>query len=247
MENKNLSDLYAENYLAHAAPVVESKTTNELEVLEEKKKFVKGKPKKKEKDSDEKVGGEYYTDSVQFDNIFGDIIKSLNEEFDAGIPGDSTMDMGEEGEEDFGDEQSFTISELRSMTLGDLANLIGGGYEDEGDMDMGDDSDIPLESYGFEGAGQHVGAQANYSGKAGLLPKTDLVTPDGNIKKEKAKVAGTKPTKTTGSEGQYHGAQGNYDGKAKKQGASTHVKANGDADFGKNKTGYGKAKGEDLY
>lgn len=39
-------------------------------------------------------------------------------------------------------------------------------------------------------------------------------------------------------EGNCMGSQGTYDGKAKRQPATTHVKSNGDADFGKQQTGY---------
>lgn len=254
MENKeiNLSDLYVAKYLTPAAPITESTAQTEQteqELLEEKKKEMK-KPvvgkKKADKESDDKVGGEYYTDS--FTNVFGNILKTLKEDFDSDI-GDDTFAADETGGEDFGgDEQTFTVSELRSMTLGDLADILaGGGFEDEGD-DFGAEGadDIPLESYGFEGAGAHVGAQADYSGKAGLLPKTDLVDANGNIKKDKAKVGG-KPTKGHNGEGAHKGAQDVRNGKAGKQSPSNLVKGNGDADFGKNKTGYGRAKGEDIF
>jgi hypothetical protein len=260
---KNLRDLYEEKYL-RGNDVIQEQTNatsdqNTEVLLEAKKKFVKGKKKSPNKVSNDVAGGEYYTDSTNFTDIFGDILKTFNEDFDGGDVGgdmggsDDTFDYEDSGSDE--GEQSFSLSELRGMTLGELADLISGGGEDEyddmgggedfGNDDMGTD-DIPLESYGFEGDGQHVGAQANYSGKAGLLPKTDLVTPDGNIKKEKAKV-GAKPNKNTGSEGKHHGAQSTRDGKASKQGKSNLVKDNGDADFGKMKTGYGKAKGEDLY
>lgn len=256
---KNLRDLYEEKYL-RGNEVVQEQTKDEPSgntdvVLEARKKFVKGKKKTPGKTSDDVAGGEYYTDSTNFTDIFGDIIKTFNEDFGGGeVGGDlggSDDTFGYDDAEDDGDEQSFTISELRAMTFGELADLVSGGVEDEyededdGSGDLGTD-DIPLESYGFEGDGQHVGAQANYSGKAGLLPKSDLVTPDGNSKKEKAKV-GAKPNKNTGSEGKHHGAQSTRDGKASRQGKSNLVKDNGDANFGNMKTGYGKAKGEDLY
>jgi hypothetical protein len=252
---KNLRDLYEEKYL-RGNDVIQEQTNDTSDddtevVLEAKKKFVKGKKKAPSKTSDDVAGGEYYTDSTNFTDIFGDILKTFNEDFSGDVGADIGGDDDTFGYDDAGseDEQSFTVSELRAMTLGDLADLLSGGgedeFEDDGGGDMGTD-DIPLESYGFEGDGQHVGAQANYSGKAGLLPKTDLVTPDGNIKKEKAKV-GAKPNKNTGSEGKHHGAQSTRDGKASKQGKSNLVKDNGDANFGNMKTGYGKAKGEDLY
>ena len=38
--------------------------------------------------------------------------------------------------------------------------------------------------------------------------------------------------------GAHHGNQGNYDGKAKRQPTTSHVKGNGDADFGRQDTGY---------
>lgn len=250
MENKeiNLSDLYVAKYLTPAAPITESTAQTEQELLEEKKKEMK-KPvvgkKKADKESDDKVGGEYYTDS--FNNVFGNILKTLKEDFDSDI-GDDTFAADETGGEDFEDEQiSVSKSTLQSI-IDQLQSLIGDvDFEDEGD-DFGAEGadDIPLESYGFEGAGAHVGAQADYSGKAGLLPKTDLVDANGNIKKDKAKVGG-KPTKGHNGEGAHKGAQDVRNGKAGKQSPSNLVKGNGDADFGKNKTGYGRAKGEDLF
>lgn len=44
--------------------------------------------------------------------------------------------------------------------------------------------------------------------------------------------------------GAHHGNQGNYDGKAKRQPATSHVKANGDANFGKQNTGYRTRSGK---
>jgi hypothetical protein len=51
-------------------------------------------------------------------------------------------------------------------------------------------------------------------------------------------IDGYDPEDTEGSEGAEHGAQGTYDGKAKRQPATSHVKGNGDANFGQQKTGY---------
>jgi hypothetical protein len=244
MENKNLSDLYAARYLSGPNTVVESTQADEQTLLEEKKKEVVKKKAKKEKEVDPGILG----DSTGFNSIFGDILKSINEEFDMGdTGGDDTFDA--EGDEGFEEDEQISVSKSVLQSIIDqLQGLVGDvGFDDGLDGDLSGEDDIPLESYGFDGAGQHVGGAADYSGKAKLLPNTDLVDGNGNIKKDKAKVAGTRPTKGHNGEGQHHGAQGNYDGKAKKQSASTHVKANGDADFGKNKTGYGRAKGEDLY
>ena len=55
---------------------------------------------------------------------------------------------------------------------------------------------------------------------------------------------GYDPDDTEGSEGSYHGDQGDYDGKAKKQAPSSHVKANGDADFSKANTGIKTSSGK---
>lgn len=236
--DKNLQDLYMEKY-QRTAPVLEQSTDKSDETVVEEATQTKKTVKTKSKT---------VAESNAFNDVFGDILKTLNEEFGEGSA-DDTMDF-DDGQEDFGgeDEEISVSKSVIQSIIDQLQGLIGDvGYDDDmgGDDDFGGD-DIPLESYGFEGAGQHVGAQANYSGKAGLLPATDLVDANGNIRKNKVKVGG-KPTKGHNSEGQHHGAQGNYDGKAKRQSPSTHVKSNGDADFGKNKTGYGKAKGEDLF
>jgi hypothetical protein len=66
------------------------------------------------------------------------------------------------------------------------------------------------------------------------------------MKKDKVKVGG-KPTKGHNGEGAHKGAQDVRNGKAGKLPQSNLVKSNGDADFGKMKTGYGKAKGEDQF
>jgi hypothetical protein len=242
---KNLSDLYQEKYLnayAGATTVVESSKT-EQEVLEEKKKVIK--KKKKETSEDEKAGGEYYADSTDFNNVFGDILKLYGEEFDVDA-GDSTFDAGETGDEGFEEDEQITISKSTLTSIIEQLQSLVGDMDDEFVGDEGGVDDIPLESYGFEGGGSHVGAQANYDGKAGLLPKTDLVASNGDMKKDKVKVGG-KPTKGHNGEGAHKGAQDVRNGKAGKLPQSNLVKGNGDADFGKMKTGYGKAKGEDQF
>jgi hypothetical protein len=138
------------------------------------------------------------------------------------------------------------------MTLGELADLLGGdedeGFEDEDGFDDGFDDidggdDIPLESYGQTGGGANHGAQGNYSGKAGRQPATSHVKGNGDADFSKQDT-GYDPEDTEGSEGAEHGAQGTYDGKAKRQPATSHVKGNGDANFGKQNTGYKTRRGK---
>ena len=261
---KNLRDLYAEKYL-NTAPSGQTAPAVIEEGSDEKKTFKKGAKKgasakgrtTKYQDgsfSDEEIGGKFY-DSTSFDDIFGGILKTLNEEFGADVGGDdSTFDFDSEGGEGGGEDEQISVSRSAiSAIIEQLQALIGEGgdeYEEEGDDGAfggaGEGDEIPTESYGPDGAGSNHGAQGDYSGKAGQLPATDLVEPNGNAKFGKMKVGG-KPTKTTGSLGANHGAQGNYNGKAGKLPATNLVKGNGDAEFGKNKTGYGKGKGEDLY
>lgn len=244
--DKNLSDLYMEKYIVGAPTVTEQQATVVTESDDKKEKD------KKEKDKKKKTKGEWtpdmYNDSTQFSSIFGDIIKTFNEDFEGAADigdgvGDDTMGFDDEGE----DEQ-ITVSKASLQAVIDQLQALIGDLDGEYVGDEGEDdvNDIPLESYGFDGAGAHVGAQADYSGKAGLLPKTDLVDANGNIKKDKVKVGG-KPTKGHNGEGAHKGAQDKRDGKAGKQSPSNLVKGNGDADFGKNKTGFGRGKGEDLF
>lgn len=247
---KNLRDLYAEKYMNTQA----SSTEEVSQVVEEAKK---GKPApKKGKGKAKPTGGEWtpdmYNDSSSFENIFGNILATLKEDFDTEVGGtDDTFDFdGEDGGEGGEDETiPVSVAAIRGI-IEQLQALIGeGGDEFEGGDELGDEEggdEVPLESYGPDGAGQHHGAQGDYSGKAGPLPNTDLVEPNGNAKFGKSKV-GAKPGKSTGSTGKHTGANDVRNGKAGKLPSTNLVKGNGDAEFGKSKTGYGKAKGEDLY
>lgn len=251
---KNLRDLYAEKYMTTQAPSNQAPA----QVVEESKK---GKPDfKKGKKSPKKAptGGEWtpemYDDSTRFENIFGNILATLKEDFDTDVGG--TDDTFNFDDEDGGEGEDETVQVSAAAIRGiieQLQALIGEGGDFEGEdegADFGGDEggdDIPLESYGPDGAGQNFGAQGDYSGKAGMLPDTDLVEPNsGNAKFGKSKV-GAKPNKSTGSLGKSNGSQDVRNGKAGKLPDTNLVKGNGDADFSKNKTGYGKAKGEDLY
>lgn len=173
--------------------------THDEAVKRKMKKAKKSKNSMKNK-SKEPNPGEIYGDSFnRSGNIFDQILREMDE-MGGGNFGSSSMDdnvFNADDQMDSGEEETFTLSELRSMSLGELANLLAGG-DDEGE-DYGEELEdgIPAESYGF-----------------------------------------------TGGEGNYKGDQGNYDGKAKKQAPTSHVKANGDADFGKANTGIKTSSGK---
>lgn len=197
--------------------------------------------------------GEIYGDSIKRSgDIFEQILREMDEMGGGNFADSSTDDnvfSADEGEFD-GEEETFTLSQLRSMTLGELANLIGGGDEEEAFDDgeeFGEEEDedfIPSESYGFTGGeGNYKGDQGNYDGKAKTQPKTTFVKGNGDADFGDQDT-GYDPDDTEGSEGSEHGAQGNYDGKAKTQPKTNHVKGNGDADFGKAKTGMKTSSGK---
>lgn len=263
MEN-DLQSIYENNYLK--SPVILEKEDNEDEDegtnsvgKTGKQKF--NKPMKKKKKNDN-VGATTYNDSINFDNAFDKLIREMDEDFGAS---DDTFDYdaangadSDVGADDqFGsdeNEQSFTLSELKNMTLQELADLVSGsgGVADDSDEQFGDDEfsygdedddEIPAESYSQMGGGKNVGSQGNYDGKAKRQGQSTLVKGNGDGEFGKQKT-GFDPDDTEGSEGSEHGAQGTYDGKAKRQGPSNLVKGNGDGDFGKQKTGYKTGSGK---
>jgi hypothetical protein len=264
MEN-DLISIYAEQYLYpqntnNSKPINESVSNHsqEREIIEEsKKRKDKAKSSKgKAKSSKNKAGKDYY-ESVDFDNVFDKIIR---EEFgdeggDDAFANDNTYDFDGEGDDmdgdmDGGEEQTFSLSELRSMTLGELAELVSGGatdeFEDEGGdetFDMEDGDEIPQESYAFDGGGRSHGMQGQYDGKAKTGSRSTHVKDNGDSDFGNQDT-GYDPEDTEGSEGCEHGMQGEYDGKAKTGSKTTHVKSNGDADFGKQKTGARTSSGK---
>jgi hypothetical protein len=260
MDN-DLVSIYESAYL-NAGSVVQEKQEpvedNEDEGSDEtpkssEKKSFGGAKKKKKSMSKSEIGGITYDSYKRSETVFDKILREMNEMgggADAGSVGDdnNVFDTDEfAGDDDMG-EESYTVSELRSMTLGELANLLAGG-EDEAmdfdDSDLSEGDEVPRESYGFTGGeGNHFGSQGNYSGKAGRQSPSNHVKANGD-----ADFGTTEtdydPEEIDGNEESNHkGSQGNYDGKAKRQGATTHVKANGDADFGKVKTGFNTSSGK---
>jgi len=266
MENdsQSLYDLYEAHYLRpqsnNSQPITESvaNRTPEREIVEEKRKFKpfakKAKGKAKEKSSKSKAGTDYGLESVNFDNVFDKIIREeFGDEGDVdSFASDDSYDFDGEGD-DLGDgeEQTFSLSELRSMSLGELADLIAGGdstdeFSDEGGdetFEMEDGDEIPQESYAFDGGGRSHGMQGSYDGKAKTGSKSNHVKDNGDSDFSKQDT-GYDPEDTEGSEGSEHGMQGEYDGKAKTGSKSTHVKGNGDSDFGKQKSGAKTSSGK---
>ena len=256
--NKSLDELYAENFLGQMSPDVgliqengpapETKKTSKTE--KPFQLFKKGKKGKNGRSGQsDGYSGEIETESNTFDSLYSTFMEQFDEDEDMGFDegADDTFDF-DEGDDfsDEGDDQSFTLSELRAMTLGELCDLLSdGGYEDEDDFGGEDEfeDEIPMESYGQTGGGAHHGANGNYSGKAGRQSPTTHVKGNGDADFSKQDT-GYDPEDTEGSEGSEHGAKGDYSGKAHRQPATSHVKGNGDANFGKQNTGYRTRSGK---
>ena len=228
----------------------ESDDDDEDETHEEavKRKMKKAK-KKSMKNKKEPNPGEIYGDSFKHSaNVFEQILREMDEmgggNFGSSSVDDNVFDADDEME---GDEETYTLSELRSMTLGELASLLTGGEDDEDYSfggDVGDEDSIPSESYGFTGGeGNYKGDQGNYDGKAQRAKPTTFVKGNGDADFGDQDT-GYDPDDTEGSEGSEHGDQGDYDGKAKTQPKTSHVKANGDADFSKANTGIRTSSGK---
>lgn len=261
MDN-NLASIYESAYLNRGSVVQEKQEPvedNEDEGSDEtpkssQKKSFGGAKKKKKSMSKSEIGGITYDSFKRSETVFDKILREMNEMgggADTGSVGDdnNVFDTDEfSGEEDMG-EESYTVSELRSMTLGELANLLAGGGEDEtmdfDDSDLSESDEVPRESYGFVGGeGNHLGSQGNYSGKAGRQGPSARVKANGDANFSDAETDYDPEEIDGNEESNYKGDQGNYDGKAKRQSATNFVKANGDADFGKSKTGYNTSSGK---
>jgi hypothetical protein len=228
--------------------------THEEAVKRKIKKIKKTKKSMKKKSKEPNPGAIYGDSFKRSGNIFDQILREMDE-MSGGNFGASSADdnvFNADDQMNSGEEETFTLSELRSMSLGELANLLAGG-EDEGDEygedegeEYGDEMEdsVPSESYGFTGGeGNYKGNQGNYDGKAQRAKPTTFIKGNGDADFGDQDT-GYDPDDTEGSEGSYLGDQGNYDGKAKKQAPSSHVKANGDADFSKANTGIKTSSGK---
>jgi len=256
MENDLLS-VYENHYLNPQKSQVISEKTSTVEddgddTSESAPKATPSKKKKKPFDA-----GACYAEKNTFDSLYQTYMEEFSSgdaEFDSDDGADDSFDFNDDddgmGSED---EQSFTLSELKAMTLGELADLVGGsGVADDDDV-MGDDDDfsfeddsIPTESYGHMGDGKHLGNQDTRDGKPKRQAPTTRVKGNGDADFSKQKT-GFAPENTEGSEGEHLGNQDTRDGKPKRQAPTTRVKGNGDADFGKQNTGFGKKKGDRLF
>jgi hypothetical protein len=195
--------------------------------------------------------GEIYGDSFnRSGNIFDQILREMDEMGGGNFNTSSTDDNVFNADEqiDSGEEESFTLSELRSMSLGELANILANGEEEDDDYEENYDEEfedaIPSESYGFSGGeNNHKGNQGTYDGKAKRQAPTTHVKSNGDADFSDQDTE-YDPDDTEGSEGSHMGNQGTYDGKAKRQAPTTHVKSNGDADFAKANTGIKTSSGK---
>lgn len=227
--------------------------------FKKKGKFVAKKGKKKKSMSKAEIGGITYDSFNRSETVFDKILREMNE-MGEGVTGaesvgddNNVFDTGDDYDLDEG-EQSYTLSELRSMTLGEIVDLISGGEDEyetedlgEGEYedDLSEEDDIPQESYGFTGGeGNYQGSQGTYDGKAKRQPATRFVKANGDAEFGEAETDYDPEEIDGNEESNYKGDQGTYDGKAKRQSPTNFVKSNGDADFGKVKTGYKTSSGK---
>lgn len=243
MDN-DLLNIYEQHYLGTAPIINESASLEEapeLEVLEEKAK--KANFKKKFKKKEVEKGGKakftpgMYNDAVSFDNLFDKIIKEEFGEDDMGADDNAFSDDSDSfefGEDEGGDEQVSVSKATLQSIIDQLQGLIGGMDDDTPDFDdgMGEEDEIPQESYAFDGAGKEHGMQGTYDGKAKPQKKSTHVKDNGDVNFNDQDT-GYDPEDTEGSEGAEHGMQGTYDGKAKTQGKTDLV--NGDGSMNKAK------------
>lgn len=262
MDN-DLTSIYENNYLrgevveessvADKQILSESFENNESSVFEEarRKKKKKKSMSKKHNVTPEEAGAWYLGDSFNRpENIFDQILREMDEMgagVDSGVGQSDNTYEAPAGAYEGEDEETFTLSELKSMSLAELADLIHGSGEDEyeeGEDEYGleEGDTVPGESYGFTGGeGNHTGGKG-HNGQASKQPATTHVDKNGDAKFGEADT-GYDPEDTEGSEGSHHAGEG-QDGQASKQPASNHVKSNGDADFSKAKTGYPTKSGK---
>lgn len=199
MENDLLS-VYEQHYLNPQKASVISEA-NEDEDTSTAPKATKNSSPRKKKLSGAEIGAIYGTESVQR-NSFDSLFKTFMEEFDSGDQSfdDNSFEFdGEDTDDGFADEneQTFTLSELKAMTLGELADLVGGNagndddmFSDDDGMDFDDEGDIPTESYGQGGAGKHYGDQGNYDGKAKKQAASSHVKGNGDANLGKSQRTG---------------------------------------------------------
>lgn len=227
---------------------------DDTEECENKKVAKAPKGKKKRKISKEDAGRFYLGDSYSFDNVFGKVLREMDEMGGDLEGGDNVFDGDAAGggyeDDDMLNGGGDAEGILRSI-FDQLKSYFGEdedfGDDEDLDGDFGGEEDldeVPTESYAFTGGeGNPKGAQGNYDGKARKQAKTTHVKDNGDSRFDDQDT-GYDPEDVEGSEGAEHGAQGNYDGKARTQAKSTNTKPNGDSDFGKMKTGYKTSSGK---
>ena len=248
---QDLTSIYEQNYLKpqFASQVIQEtkgEETEEEDTAPTPK--VAGKKKKKPFDA-----GACYAEKRSFNQMF----ETFMEEFESGD--NAFDDTGVDDSFDFddntdGEEQSFTVSELKGMTLGEIVDLLSGDAIEDNDVggdefsfDGGEDDDIPTESYGQMGDGKHLGNSDTRDGKPKKQPASTRVKANGDADFSKQET-GFAPEDTEGSEGSHLGNTDTRDGKPKKQAPSTHVNSNGTAKVGQSqRTGHGKKEGERLF
>ena len=257
MENNlDLVSIYERNYLNPQSSAVIVEKKEEASPAEENDGGKAPVPAKNKKKKPFDAGACYNEEKNSFNNLFNTFMEEFNSGEnafdDTGSDDSFEFDGGEDDDLGGDDDQSFTLTELKAMTLQELADLIGGnGGEDDGmgddfSFDDGDDS-IPTESYGQMGDGKHLGNTQTRDGKPSKQSPTTRVKGNGDADFSKQKT-GYAPENTEGSEGENFGNTQTRDGKPSKQGASNLVNANGNAKVGQTqRTGFGKKEGERLF
>jgi hypothetical protein len=212
--------------------------------------------KKKQSNDDKTVGGAHYADSFKrSETIFDKILREMDEMGGsmgpAMGPADTDDQVYEPGEDE--QEEAYTLSELRGMTMGEIVALLStdtDDYEEEESDEFDDSDEIEDDEFapgdkmsGESYEGNCMGSQGTYDGKAKRQPATTHVKSNGDADFGKQHT-GYDPEDTEGSEGAEHGSQGDYNGKAKRQAATSHVKSNGDAQHGMAKTAFKTSSGK---
>ncbi len=167
-----------------------------------KNKGVKKKSMSKKSISDKEMAGITYDSFNRSENIFDKILREMDEmggNMDSSVGNEDDNVFDADGESSNEDEVSYTLSELRAMTLGEIVDLLGEGGEEEGEgeedeygyggegeMESGDS--VPGESYSAGGESNYHGDQGNYDGKAKRQPSTTRVKSNGDADFSQAKT-----------------------------------------------------------
>lgn len=169
-----------------------------------------------------------------FDSLFQTILQEADEYENFGgeedFGDDQGFDDGVEGGDDFGADDTITVSrsaleDLKAQIDALLSGTDSGEEYDDGfdyDSEESFDDDIPKES--------------RWDGTLSPQAKSKLVKDNGDVNFDQE--LDFDPTEDNDGEVHTGGSRAGFDGKLNKQKPTDHVKGNGDANFGKVKTGF---------